>query len=108
MKTTTATTELERMSPSELGRELRLKRSEAAGQRLGLEMGKSKDSAKYKTLRREIARMTMVLGRMGKGTKSAESGAKNASKLEKNPVQDAGSKSKTAPAAALTKKRKAA
>ncbi len=108
MKTSLVIKELERMSPDELGRELRLKRAEAAGQRMDLEMGKGKNSAKYKALRKDIARMTMVLGSMGKNAKPAAKIAdKTASKVEKNPVQDSGSAPKKATKAPAAKKKAA-
>jgi ribosomal protein L29 len=108
MKSSIVITELERMSPVELERELRLKRAEAAGQRMDLEMQKGKDSAKYKTLRKDIARMSMVLHRLTKGKKVAPTPVKTASKVEKNPVQDSGSaKKKTAAKPKTTKKKTA-
>ena len=111
MKSSIVITELERMSPVELERELRLKRAEAAGQRMDLEMQKSKDSAKYKTLRKDIARMSMVLHKLTKATKgkkSAPTPVKTASKVEKNPVQDSGPVKKKAAAKPKTTKKKTA
>ncbi|HRH93849.1 MAG TPA: 50S ribosomal protein L29 [Candidatus Peribacteria bacterium] len=107
MKSSVVITELERMSPVELERDLRLKRAEAAGQRMDLEMQKGKDSAKYKALRKDIARMSMVLHKLSKGKKAAATPAKTASKVEKNPVQDSGSVKKKAAKPTATKKKTA-
>lgn len=110
MKSSVVITELERMSPVELERDLRLKRAEAAGQRMDLEMQKGKDSAKYKALRKDIARMSMVLHKLNKpvkGKKAAATPAKTASKVEKNPVQDSGSVKKKAAKPTTTKKKTA-
>ncbi len=106
MKTSVVIKELERMTPTELERELKLKRAEAAAQRMGLEMQSGKDSAKYKALRKDIARMTMVLTGMNKKpATAAKMSDKTASKVEKNPVQDSGSaKKKTAKTSTPKKK----
>ena len=106
MKNTVPITELEKMSPSEVERDLRTKRAEAANMRLGLEMQKEKNHAGYRVLKREIARMTMVLDRVRKA-KTPVVAAKTASKVEKNPVKDAGSaKVVTAKSPSRTKKAK--
>jgi ribosomal protein L29 len=106
MKTSVAINELERMTPDELQRELRLKRADAAGQRMGLELGKDKDSAKYKALRRDIARMTMVLDNLRAKKGTVAKADKTASKVEKNPVQDSAPKKapKSSSKAAVAKK----
>lgn len=66
MSTFLSTTELERMTPQELGKELQLKRAECAKMRIGLTMQSEKNSALYRTHRRDIARMTMVYKKMQK------------------------------------------
>lgn len=96
------------MTPVELERELKLKRAEAAGQRMGLEMQSEKNSAKYRALRKDIARMTMVLSDMNKKPATATAVAeKTASKVEKNPVQDSGSTKKKPAKLTATKKKTA-
>ncbi len=64
MKSTLDITELAKMSAAELTRELKQKRTEAAKMRLGLTIQKEKNHAAYRLLRRDIARMCMVLGSM--------------------------------------------
>lgn len=63
--------ELTRMTPSEIRLELKAKRAEAAQKRLGLTIQKEKNSAAYRALRKEIARMCMVLQNMEKTAPSA-------------------------------------
>ena len=98
MKTSIAIPELERMSPSELQRELKIKRAEAARMRLGLEMQKEKDHAAYRVLRKDIARMSMIAERMKKSKKNEKSEKntnKTTSKLPTNPVKDASPENST-------------
>ena len=81
--------ELERMTPKELGRELRNKQAEMAKTRLGLTMGSEKNHAKYNFMKKDAARMTMVLqAMMKKGMKapSAETPVK-ASNVAKKTVK---------------------
>ncbi len=63
----TSTTELHRMTMTELRRELLVKRVEYAKMRLGIEMQKEKNHARFKTMRKEIARMSTILTGMQKG-----------------------------------------
>jgi ribosomal protein L29 len=85
--------ELERMTPPELGRELRGKHAELAKMRLGLTMGSEKNHAKYKAIKKDAARMAMVLRNMekkGMTTKApkAETAPKT-SKVAKKSVEKA-------------------
>ena len=91
MSPSSAITELSRMTPTELRKELFLKRTEAAKMRLGLEMQAEKNHAAYRVLKKEIARMTMVLHTMQKNGKT-ETSAEMPSKATKNTVKDTGSK----------------
>jgi ribosomal protein L29 len=61
--------ELERMTPSELNRDLKGKRAELAKTRLNLAMGSEKNHAKYRVMKRDIARMEMVRMAMEKNQK---------------------------------------
>ena len=110
MRSTLSVTELEKTAPSEVERDLKIKRAEAANMRLGLEMGKEKDHAGYRVLKGDIARMTMVLHRLRAQKpqqKTVQNTEKTASKIEKNPVKDAGSaKVVTAKSPSRTKKAK--
>lgn len=60
MTKTSAIIELQRMTPKELQKEIALKRAECSKMRISIEMGAEKNHAKYRALRREIARMVMV------------------------------------------------
>ncbi len=66
MSTTTSIIELRRMTASELRKELSIKRAECAKMRMGIEMQSEKNSGLYRTLRKEIARMSMVLHELEK------------------------------------------
>lgn len=70
MKTPSATTELMRMTPQELQKEIALKRSECSKLRIAIEMGSEKNHARYRRLHREIARMVMVYDAMKKSATS--------------------------------------
>ncbi len=61
--------ELRKMLPAELKREIAMKQSEAGKIRLGIELGKEKNHAQLRVLRREIARMRTVEEEMRKGLK---------------------------------------
>ncbi len=55
------------MTLSELRIDLKQKRAEAAGLRIGLVTQKDKDSARYKRVRREIAQLCFAIGQTEKG-----------------------------------------
>ncbi len=61
------------MTLSELRIELKQKRAEAAGLRIGLLTQKDKDSARYKRVRREIAQLCFAIGQTEKGVSVAPS-----------------------------------
>ncbi len=63
-------TELQRMTLPELRRDLRLKHAETARMRMSIEMQSEKNHALYRSMKREIARMTMVLRQMEKNVSS--------------------------------------
>lgn len=102
MKNKISVTEIRRMTPQELRKDLQIKRAEAAKMRIGLEMQSEKNSGLYRAHKREIARMTMVLHEMMKNppvTKPAEKVAaaespKKASQSVKKTVKGTGSKKK--------------
>lgn len=78
MSTTTSIIELRRMTAPELRKELSIKRAECAKMRMGIEMQSEKNSGLYRTLRKEIARMSMVLHELEKmpaAPKKAEAAA---------------------------------
>ncbi len=54
------------MTLSELRIDLKQKRAEAAGLRIGLVTQKDKDSARYKRVRREIAQLCFAIGQTEK------------------------------------------
>lgn len=102
MKHKTSVTEIRRMTPQELRKDLQIKRAEAAKMRIGLEMQSEKNSGLYRAHKRDIARMMMVLHEMEKNTAAAVPAAKvaakestkNASQKPKKSVKDIGSKKK--------------
>ncbi len=103
MKHKTPTTELERMTPQELRKDLQVKRAEVAKMRINLSMQSEKNSGLYQHMRRDIARMTMVLKRMEKNpatTQAPKAAAPEsptkASKSAKKAVKSTGSKAKKA------------
>ncbi len=89
----TAIIELQRMTPQELRKDLEIKRAECAKLRLGLAMQSEKNSGTYRALRKEIARMCMVLQAMERGGKvPTKKTTETPTKVEKNPVKVSGSK----------------
>jgi ribosomal protein L29 len=101
----TPITELQRMTPAELRRELLIKRAEVAKMRIGIEMQSEKNHALYHQNKKEIARMTMVLKGMERGTvpvpaaapaapAKAETPVKKASQSAKKSVKSSGSRAK--------------
>lgn len=104
----TPITELQRMSASELRRELMTKRAEVAKMRINIEMQSEKNHALHKIGKKEVARMTMVLKQMERNpikkeeAKKApvvtkdETPKKKASQSAKKPVKSPGSKKKAA------------
>ena len=84
MKHKTAVSEIRRMTPQELRKDLQVKRAEAAKMRLGLEMQSEKNSGLYRAHKRDIARMTMVLHEMQKNPVAAKSEVKIAPRWKTN------------------------
>jgi ribosomal protein L29 len=66
--------ELRQLTPSELKKEIALVKAELKKMQLGVRIGSEKDHAKIRFLRREIARMTMVM----KGPSALRNDAKDA------------------------------
>lgn len=60
MATTTTTTELRKMTAADLAKEIRALEGEVVKLRLGVKLGKEKDSAKYVRQRKQLARMKTV------------------------------------------------
>lgn len=93
MATMTTTKELKKMTPADLAKEIRAKENEVVKLRLGVKLGKEKDSAKYIRERKQLARMKTVYTEVSaapvKETKESE---KTASKETKKSVSSAGSK----------------
>ena len=65
-------TELKNMPVDELRRELRTRRAEYAKVKMSVELGSEKNHASLRSMRRDIARMMMILEEMGKTNKKAE------------------------------------
>lgn len=98
--------ELQRMSPKELRRDILLKRADKAKLRLNIEMQVEKNHATHKREKKEIARMVMVLKNMERNgkplpeknptpvTATPEKTTKKASQSAKKTVKDSGSKKK--------------
>ncbi len=111
MSTLVSIADLKRMTPTELRKELNMKRAETAKMRLDLEMQSEKNHAAHRNGRRSIARMTMVLADMEKAERKAAKTAKTeapaektASKTAKNAVKSPSSETK--PAKSTAKKAK--
>lgn len=100
MSTSASITELQKMSVSELRRDLLAKRAEVAKMRLSIEMGSEKDHARYQREKKQVARMTMVLMQAEKKAPATVADApkvtKASSQSPKKPVQRSGSKKKKA------------
>ncbi len=102
MKHKTSVTEIRRMTPQELRKDLQVKRAEAAKMRIGLTMQSEKNSGLYRAHKRDIARMAMVLNEMTKNPTTSVPEVKNAvqkspkkaSQKAKKSVKDTGSKKK--------------
>ena len=72
MATQTSIPELRNMQVADLRRELKALRAEVAKLRIGLKLGKHKDSGSYKSAKRQIARMLMLLSeKRGESLQSA-------------------------------------
>ncbi len=85
------------MTPQELRKELEIKRTEVAKMRLGLAMQSEKNSGLYRSHRKEISRMTMVLHEMtksGVASEKKEVSAEKPSQMTKKSVKRSGSTSK--------------
>ena len=80
MSTMHSITELRRMTPSELRRDLKLSSAECSRMRIAIEMQSEKNHALYRRMKRDRARMTMVLRDMEK--KGVSSVAAEVSKKE--------------------------
>lgn len=83
----TSTTELRRMTPQELRREIAMHRTEYAKMRMGVEMQKEKNHALYKAKRREIARMKTVETSMMNNVAQPETSKKSVKDSEQSPSQ---------------------
>lgn len=100
MKNKISATDIRRMTPQELRKDLQVKRAEAAKMRICLQMQSEKNSGLYRAHRRDIARMTMVLREMEKNPAKPEAKVapketvKKASQSVKKPVKRTGSKTK--------------
>lgn len=70
MATTTTTKELRKMTQADLAKEIREKEGEVVKLRLGVKLGKQKDSAKYIREKKQLARMKTVQSEL-KNTASA-------------------------------------
>jgi ribosomal protein L29 len=92
--TSTPVTELTRMTAQELRKELQVKRAECARMRIAIEMGAEKNHASYKLLRRDVARMTMVLDHMPKTPVAAKETPVKTSQTKTKSVKGSRSKSK--------------
>jgi ribosomal protein L29 len=60
-KKDTALAELRRMRPEDLRRDIRKSEEAIMKMRLGIKIGKEKDTARYRRSRRQLARMLTVL-----------------------------------------------
>ncbi len=90
MKHRISVTEIRRMTPPELRKDLQVKRAEAAKLRIGLVTQSEKNSGFYRASKRDIARMSMVLCEMEKKPVKAQAEAKiSAKKTPKKPSQSA-------------------
>lgn len=68
MSTPISIAELKRTTPTELRKELTVKRAELAKMRMGIAMNSEKNHAAYRRMRRDIARMEMVRMDMARQT----------------------------------------
>lgn len=91
MKKLSSTTEQERLSPTELTKEILADKAEAARIRLSIEMGSEKNHAKYRDLRRKIARMSTTLTNALATSKETE---RKTSQVHEKSVQRTSSRSK--------------
>lgn len=86
MSNLTSTDELKRMLPDELHRELTQVRLEADKMRLAITVGSKKNSAEYRSTKRQIARILTVLSHM-KTAKPVAAAPKKETKAAKKPSQ---------------------
>lgn len=110
MTTVTSITELKRMSAAELRKELASKRAAYARHRIGVTMQSEKNHAACRLLRREIARMTMVLSDLEKTERSTKHSKKvdSAESVSSNPSVSSGSSTKKPVKGVRSKSEKAA
>ncbi len=95
MKNQTPTTELQRMTPDELRRDIAVHRIEYAKMRMGVEMQKEKNHALFKSKRKEIARMMTVLNMMKKVAPAVKAPVAPAAKTEKTEKKSSQAKKKS-------------
>lgn len=93
MATITSTKELRKMTAADLLKEIRAQENEVVKLRLGVKLGKEKDSAKYVRERKQLARMKTVYSEvLIAPVTDAKETKETASKEEKKSVSSAGSK----------------
>lgn len=97
MATQTTTKELRKMTPADLLKEIRQQDNEVVKLRLGVQLGKEKDSAKYVREKKQLARMKTVYSEilMQPATEKTKEIEASASKEPKKAVSSAGSKTAT-------------
>ena len=80
MSVTTSIDELRSMQSSDLLRERKVIQAEVAGMRMGLQLKKEKDSARYRRERRALARIETVLSEKKQPSKSSKNAQKSLQK----------------------------
>ena len=94
MSKNATTTELRKMSPADLRKEVEEKRAIVAKMRMGVALQAEKDTAKYRREKRMLARLITVLGQV---EKSAAKPLKDASKSSTVPASAKATVGKPAP-----------
>lgn len=96
MATLTTTKELRNMTPADLAKEIRAKENEVVKLRLGVKLGKEKDSAKYIREKKQLARMKTVHSQLKTAPKApAKETKETASKEDRKSVSSRGSTKKS-------------
>lgn len=80
--------EIAKMTPDELGRELRERELSVAKQRLQVQLGSQKNTATFRDDRRQVARLKTALNQKKQAEEKAPAGQKAAKKLLKKKDSD--------------------
>lgn len=86
MPKTSAATELRKMTPQDLSKEISDKRAGIAKMRISVAMRSQKDTAQYRREKKDLARMLTIMNELNRAHAPKDSALKPARKASKVPV----------------------